>query len=166
VADVNNLRQRGKQARSLIHTPFPKEVTDAIINAYQELCDRYGSDTDVAVRSSATEDLPMPVLPVSRKPTSTLTASREYWKPVIDASPPYLPTAISYRQSRGYDHFSVALRRRPKMALRFSLLWVMFSIDTETGFKNAALITAAYGLGKTWFKEPSTPMNTCFLSPP
>jgi len=66
------------KARSLIlHTPFPKEVTDAIINAYQELCDRYGSDTDVAVRSSATaEDLPMPVLPAAG--TSTLTASREY----------------------------------------------------------------------------------------
>jgi len=49
-------------------------------------------------------------------------------------------------------------RRRQKMVRP---IWLMFSIDTETGFKNAALITAAYGLGKTWFKE-STPMNTLF----
>jgi len=58
---------------------------------------------------------------------------------------------------------SAFLRRRPKNgASDLACSGVMFSIDTETGFKNAALITAAYGLGKTWFKEPSTLMNTLF----
>lgn len=60
VEDVNNLQQRGKKARSLIlQTPFPSELEQAIAVAYHKLCERYGDDTDVAVRSSATaEDLP------------------------------------------------------------------------------------------------------------
>ena len=60
VEDVNNLRQRGRQARSLIlNTPFPQDLQDAIAQNYQTMCDRYGIDTEVAVRSSATaEDLP------------------------------------------------------------------------------------------------------------
>jgi len=68
VTDVNNLRQRGKQARS--HSPhaLPAELTDGS-QLLPELC-RYGADTDVAVRSSAQlKTYLMPVLPVSRKPT-------------------------------------------------------------------------------------------------
>ncbi|PLZ38611.1 phosphoenolpyruvate synthase, partial [Fischerella thermalis WC538] len=60
VEDVNNLRQCGKQARTLmLQTPFPEELEKAIAQAYEDLCNQYGADTDVAVRSSATaEDLP------------------------------------------------------------------------------------------------------------
>ena len=58
--------------------------------------------------------------------------------------------AISYRHTRGYDHFAVALSVGIQKMVRSDLACsgVMFSIDTETGFKNAALITAAYGLGE------------------
>ncbi len=153
VADVNNLRQRGKQARSLIlHTPFPKELTDAIINAYQELCARYGSDTDVAVRSSATaEDLPDASFAGQQETylnvngiQGVLEACRRCFASL------FTDRAISYRQSRGYDHFSVALSVGVQKMVRSDLACsgVMFSIDTETGFKNAVLITAAYGLGE------------------
>lgn len=60
VKDVNSLRQCGKQARALmLQTPFPKELENVIAQAYHKLCQQYGTDTDVAVRSSATaEDLP------------------------------------------------------------------------------------------------------------
>ncbi|WP_410175273.1 PEP/pyruvate-binding domain-containing protein [Nodularia spumigena] len=60
VEDVKNLRVRGKKARSLLmHTPFPVDLRDAIASAYLKLCEQYNTDTDVAVRSSATaEDLP------------------------------------------------------------------------------------------------------------
>jgi pyruvate,water dikinase len=60
VEDIENLRSVGKQARSLLlETPFPAALETAIITAYKQLCDRYGENTDVAVRSSATaEDLP------------------------------------------------------------------------------------------------------------
>jgi pyruvate,water dikinase len=58
--------------------------------------------------------------------------------------------AISYRQTKGFDHFEVALSVCVQKMVRSDLATsgVMFSIDTETGFKNAVLITAAYGLGE------------------
>ena len=60
INDVSSLQKTGQKARSLIlNTPFPEELKTAITEAYQQLCDRYGEATDVAVRSSATaEDLP------------------------------------------------------------------------------------------------------------
>ncbi len=153
VTDVNNLRQRGKQARSLmLHTPFPMELEDAITEAYQKLCDRYGSDTDVAVRSSATaEDLPDASFAGQQETYLNISGIQG----VLEAchrcfSSLFTDRAISYRQSRGYDHFSVALSVGVQKMVRSDLAssGVMFSIDTETGFKNAALITAAYGLGE------------------
>ena len=153
VADVNNLRHRGKQARSLIlHTPFPKELTEAIATAYQQLCDRYGSDTDVAVRSSATaEDLPDASFAGQQETYLNINGVQE----VVSAchrcyASLFTDRAISYRHTRGYDHFAVALSVGVQKMVRSDLACsgVMFSIDTETGFKNAALITAAYGLGE------------------
>jgi len=70
---------------------------------------------------------------------------------------PYLPW-LSYRQGDMTSALPVGVQ---KSASDLACSGVMFSIDTETGFKNAALITAAYGLGKTWFKAVN-PMNTFF----
>lgn len=153
VEDVNNLRQRGKQARSLIlNTPFPPEIQDAIAAAYHELCERYGSDTDVAVRSSATaEDLPDASFAGQQETylnvhslQGVLSACHHCFASL------FTDRAISYRHSRGYDHFSVALSVGVQKMVRSDLACsgVMFSIDTETGFQNAVLISAAYGLGE------------------
>ncbi|NEO36099.1 MAG: phosphoenolpyruvate synthase [Moorea sp. SIOASIH] len=175
VEDVNNLRQRGMQARSLIlNTPFPEELANAIAQAYQQLCQRYGNDpqefceqfepnyrdtclqsnynTDVAVRSSATaEDLP----------DASFAGQQETYlnvhgvKAVLEAchkcfASLFTNRAISYRTVKGFDHFDVALSVGVQKMVRSDLAssGVMFSIDTETGFKNAALVTAAYGLGE------------------
>ncbi len=153
VADITNLRARGKQARSLmLHTPFPIELQEAIAKAYQELCDRYGFDTDVAVRSSATaEDLPDASFAGQQETylnihgtQGVLSATHRCFASL------FTDRAISYRQSRGFDHLSVALSIGIQKMVRSDLATsgVMFSIDTETGFQNAALITAAYGLGE------------------
>ncbi|OLT62608.1 phosphoenolpyruvate synthase [Moorena bouillonii] len=175
VEDVNNLRQRGMQARSLIlNTPFPEELANAIAQAYQQLCQRYGNDPqefceqfepddrdtylqsnyniDVAVRSSATaEDLP----------DASFAGQQETYlnvhgvKAVEQAchkcfASLFTNRAISYRTVKGFDHFDVALSVGVQKMVRSDLAssGVMFSIDTETGFKNAALVTAAYGLGE------------------
>ncbi|HEY9852970.1 MAG TPA: phosphoenolpyruvate synthase [Leptolyngbyaceae cyanobacterium] len=153
VEDVNNLRERGKKARSLLlHTPFPTELRAAITTAYQRMCDRYGADTEVAVRSSATaEDLP----------DASFAGQQETYlhiqgvNGVLEAchrcfASLFTDRAISYRHLKGFDHFSVALSVGVQKMVRSDLAsaGVMFSIDTETGFKNAALITAAYGLGE------------------
>ena len=153
VENLQNLGQKGKQARALIlDTPFPPEVQAAIAQAYDRLCDRYGDSTDVAVRSSATaEDLPDASFAGQQETylnvhgcTSVLQCCHKCFAST------FTDRAISYRQLRGFDHFEVALSVGVQKMVRSDLAssGVMFSIDTETGFKNAALITAAYGLGE------------------
>jgi pyruvate, water dikinase len=153
VEDVNNLHAIGKQARVLmLQTPFPEELQQAITRAYQELCQEYGANTDVAVRSSATaEDLP----------DASFAGQQETYlnvhglQGVLESchkcfASIFTDRAISYRQIKGFDHFSIALSVGVQKMVRSDLATsgVMFSIDTETGFKDAALITAAYGLGE------------------
>ncbi|MEH2116013.1 phosphoenolpyruvate synthase [Nostoc sp.] len=153
VEDVKNLRERGKKARSLlIHTPFPVELREAIATAYHRLCEQYHTETDVAVRSSATaEDLP----------DASFAGQQETYLNVVGAegvlaachkcfASIFTDRAISYRHAKGFDHFSIALAVGVQKMVRSDLATsgVMFSIDTETGFKDAALITAAYGLGE------------------
>jgi pyruvate, water dikinase len=153
VENGDNLRQRGNQARLLmLQTPFPPELVAAIARAYQELCQKYGADTDVAVRSSATaEDLP----------DASFAGQQETYLNVhglpglLEACAKcfaslFTNRAISYRHNNGFDHFNVALSVGVQKMVRSDLAasGVMFSIDTESGFKDAALITAAYGLGE------------------
>jgi pyruvate, water dikinase len=174
VENMDNLREHGKQARALIlNTPFPLELESAIVDAYIKLCERYGAtsalcdrlsgaeqeeckrysgDVDVAVRSSATaEDLP----------DASFAGQQETYlnvqgvSAVLDAchkcfASLFTDRAISYRTIKGFDHFEVALSVGVQKMVRSDLAssGVMFSIDTETGFKNAALVTAAYGLGE------------------
>ncbi|HIK06021.1 MAG TPA: phosphoenolpyruvate synthase [Trichormus sp. M33_DOE_039] len=153
VEDVKNLQARGKQARSLLmNTPFPVELRQAIARAYKSLCELYNPNTDVAVRSSATaEDLP----------DASFAGQQETYLNVVGVegvlaachrcfASLFTDRAISYRHTKGFDHFSVALAVGVQKMVRSDLATsgVMFSIDTETGFKDAALITAAYGLGE------------------
>ncbi|MBJ7901405.1 MAG: pyruvate, water dikinase [Cyanobacteria bacterium RI_101] len=158
VNDMANLQERGQAARELIlDTPFPQDLQIAIAEAYSAMCDRYGykmhcSGVDVAVRSSATaEDLP----------EASFAGQQETYlnvhslKGVLESchkcfASLFTDRAISYRHHNGFDHFAVALSVGVQKMVRSDLATsgVMFSIDTETGFKNAALITAAYGLGE------------------
>ena len=153
VEDISNLRERGRKARILmLQTSFPEELQQAIAQAYENLCSEYGTDTDVAVRSSATaEDLPdasfagqqETYLNVHGLP-GVLQSCHKCFASI------FTDRAISYRQIKGFDHFDVALSVGVQKMVRsdLSTSGVMFSIDTETGFKDAALITAAYGLGE------------------
>lgn len=153
VEDIDNLRERGRKARILmLQTSFPEELQQAIAQAYKTLCNQYGTDTDVAVRSSATaEDLPdasfagqqETYLNVHGLP-GVLQACHKCFASI------FTDRAISYRQIKGFDHFDVSLSVGVQKMVRsdLSTSGVMFSIDTETGFKDAALITAAYGLGE------------------
>lgn len=153
VEDLQNLRQKGKQARALIlDTPFPPELQAAIADAYEKLCDRYGDSTDVAVRSSATaEDLPDASFAGQQETYLNVQACAGVLECCHKCfASIFTDRAISYRQQRGFDHFEVALSVGVQKMVRSDLAssGVMFSIDTETGFKNAVLVTAAYGLGE------------------
>jgi pyruvate,water dikinase len=174
VENINNLRERGRQARTLIlDTPFPSELEEAIVNAYVQLSARYGVDiemcealngaerqaclsrysgVDVAVRSSATaEDLPDASFAGQQDTYLNINGING----VLEAchmcfASLFTDRAISYRTIKNFDHFEVALSVGVQKMVRSDLAsaGVMFSIDTESGFKNAALVTAAYGLGE------------------
>jgi pyruvate,water dikinase len=153
VDDVSNLQQHGKKARRLIlNAQFPPELAVAIGTTYQKLCDRYGEDTEVAVRSSATaEDLPDASFAGQQETylnVQSLQRVLDYCHRCFASL--FTDRAISYRQHNGFDHLDVALSVGVQKMVRSDLAssGVMFTIDTETGFKNAALITAAYGLGE------------------
>lgn len=153
VDDVSNLQQHGKKGRRLILSiNFPPELEAAIAQAYQTLCEQYGEDTDVAVRSSATaEDLPDASFAGQQETYLNVQGVKrvvEYCHRCFASL--FTDRAISYRQRNGFDHFDVALSVGVQKMVRSDLAssGVMFSIDTESGFKNAALITAAYGLGE------------------
>ncbi|BAZ67254.1 phosphoenolpyruvate synthase [Fischerella sp. NIES-4106] len=153
VDNVNNLRERGKKARSLlIHTPFPPELRDAIARAYQTLCEQYYLDTDVAVRSSATaEDLPDASFAGQQETYLNVTTTAGVLAACHKCfASLFTDRAISYRHIKGFDHFNIALAVGVQKMVRSDLAsaGVMFTIETETGFQDAALITAAYGLGE------------------
>jgi pyruvate, water dikinase len=153
VEDVINLRERGEKARELLmNTPFPQELQDAIAFSYQQLCELYNQNTDVAVRSSATaEDLPDASFAGQQETYLNITGIDA----VLNATHRcfaslFTDRAISYREIKGFDHFDIALTVGIQKMVRSDLATsgVMFSIETETGFPNAVLISAAYGLGE------------------
>ncbi len=153
VSNIQNLRQTAQLARQLVlDTPFPEDLQLAITEAYRQLCTTYGQNTDCAVRSSATaEDLPDASFAGQQESylniqgiNSVLQACQRCFASI------FTDRAISYRQARGFDHFQVALSVGVQKMVRSDLAssGVMFSIDPETGFKNAVVVTAAYGLGE------------------
>ncbi len=151
--DVEDLLDRSSLAQSLIlETPLPLKLEDAIKHAYRQLCQQYGYEVDVAVRSSATaEDLPHASFAGQqetylnvRGEQMLLEACQKCFASLFTAR------AISYRQNQGFDHSEVALSIGVQKMVRSDLAasGVMFSLDPETGFRNAVLISAAYGLGE------------------
>ncbi len=152
-ADVGSLQHHGRLIRHMIlETPLSDEFAHSIVEAYRQLCSEADELVDVAVRSSATaEDLP----------DASFAGQQETYLNVrgqatlLDACRRCLASlftdrAISYRAHHGFDHVQVALSIGVQRMVRSDLACsgVMFSIDTETGFRNAVLINAAYGLGE------------------
>jgi pyruvate,water dikinase len=138
---------------SFLRGDWPDETTQAIVEAYRQLCRHSGRDNvDVAVRSSATaEDLPdasfagqQETFLNVRGETALLNACRRCYASL------FTDRAISYRQTKGFDHMKVALSVGVQRMVRSDLggSGVMFSIDTETGFDKIVLINAAWGLGE------------------
>lgn len=152
--DIHNLSEKGGKIRSLIYNAeFPEDLRDAIVKAYRRLCDEYGKNTEVAVRSSATaEDLPDASFAGQQETFLNVKGEES----LIDAckrcfASLFTNRAISYREDKGFDHLSIALSIGVQKMVRSDLAssGVIFSIDTETGFKDAVLITGAWGLGET-----------------
>ena len=151
--DVNNLRERGAKIRELIkNAPLPKELEEDIRKHYKEMEERYGENVDVAVRSSATEeDLPDASFAGQQETYLNVTGEEELLEKVRDCfASLFTNRAISYREDKGFNHFDVYLSVGVQKMVRSDLAssGVMFTIDTESGFKDAAYVTGAWGLGE------------------
>lgn len=152
--DVENLMERGKKARNLILAEelSPKLKTD-ILEAYKKLSQENGVENlSVAVRSSATaEDLPDASF-AGQQETFLNVSGEENLLLAVKKCVASLFTnrAISYRQDKGFDHFSIALSVGVQKMVRADKgsSGVMFTIDTESGFENVVLINSIYGLGE------------------
>ncbi len=154
VDDVTALARTGAQIRSwVVATPFPKALEQAVAQAYRKLEQSAGHALAVAVRSSATaEDLPEAsfagqqetYLNVRGLP-AVLTAIKHVFASL------YNDRAIAYRVHHGFDHRHVALSAGVQRMVRSDLgaSGVMFTLDTESGFRDVVFITASYGLGET-----------------
>jgi len=151
--DVADLQRRGMQIRELfLSASFPADLRQEILGAYGRLCERYGGGKqEVAVRSSATaEDLAEASFAgqqdtfLNVRGLGLLDACRRCFASL------FTDRAISYRADRGFSHTDVALSVAVQKMVRSDAAssGVIFSIDTETGFKDAVLVTAAYGLGE------------------
>ncbi|MDP7322944.1 MAG: phosphoenolpyruvate synthase [Candidatus Woesearchaeota archaeon] len=151
--NLRNLAEKGRNVRkTILEAELPEELQNAITRAYKNLCKKYGRNADVAVRSSATaEDLPGASFAGQQETYLNIKGE----KSLLEACKKcfaslFTNRAISYRTDRGFDHFKVSLSIGVQKMVRSDLAssGVMFSIDTETGFKDAVLIEGAYGLGE------------------
>jgi pyruvate,water dikinase len=153
-SNVASLTAAGEEARTLIlGTALPPELICAVETAYDRLCERLGYEPAMAVRSSATsEDLPEAsfagqhetLLNVSGKPM-LIVAIHECFASL------FTDRAIDYRTRNGFDHFQVALSVGVQPMVRSDLAasGVIFTLDPESGFRDAVVISGAYGLGES-----------------
>jgi pyruvate,water dikinase len=151
VDDVEKLAACGARIRGwILATPFPGHIEEAVLAELARM--DAGRDISVAVRSSATaEDLPEASFAGQQETFLNVQGAAEVLKAIhrVFASL-FNDRAISYRVHQGFDHGAVALSAGVQHMVRSDLgaSGVMFTLDTDSGFRDVVLITAAYGLGE------------------
>ncbi|MBT3056391.1 MAG: phosphoenolpyruvate synthase [Candidatus Thiodiazotropha endolucinida] len=154
VEDVTALAETGKTIRQwVVESPFPEVLETAVTEAYKQLTGDTDTPPSVAVRSSATaEDLPDASFAGQQETflnvqglDAVMIAIKEVFASL------YNDRAISYRVHQGFAHEDVALSAGIQRMVRSDIgsSGVMFTLDTESGFKDAVFITSSYGLGET-----------------
>ena len=151
--DVKQLQERGAACRKLLYdATLPDDLKSQIIEGYYQLQKEYGEDVSLAVRSSATAE-DSPEASFAGQNETYLNIQGE--KALLDAykrclASNFTDRSIHYKYDHGFDflkvHLSVVMMKMVRSDLASS--GVMFSIDTETGFKDVVFINAAYGLGE------------------
>lgn len=169
--NTRQLAEKGQQARELLKSvDLPSELKRAIIEAYHKLSIQFKTEnTDVAVRSSATaEDLPDASFAGQQETYLNVKGEQH----LIDSCKKcfaslFTNRALAYREERNYDHMKVALSIGVQKMVRSDLAssGIMFTIDTESGFKEAILINAAWGLGENVVQGAVTPDEYLIFKP-
>ena len=151
--DVEALAKCGAEIRGwILAAPFPASLDRDITSYYQELVRNSSSDVSFAVRSSATaEDLPDASFAGQQETFLNIHGVEHVLEAVrhVFASL-YNDRAISYRTHHGFEHAEVALSAAVQQMVRSDLgaSGVMFTLDTESGFRDVVFITSSYGLGE------------------
>lgn len=156
VEKPTDLNRASKQVQDLIErSPIPKILEEQIFSAY----DKLGQDPWVAVRSSATaEDLPEASFAGQqetylniRGDASLLVHVRKAWASLFE------PRAIYYRETKGFDHFKVALAVPVQRMVQSDISGIMFTINPVTNDKSKIIVEAIWGLGEKIVQGAITP---------
>ncbi|MDB5795231.1 MAG: ppsA, partial [Noviherbaspirillum sp.] len=154
IDDVRALAQAGAEIRKwIVETPFQPRLEEEIREFYQKLVSESSSEMSFAVRSSATaEDLPDASFAGQQETFLNVVGIDNVLEAIkhVFASL-YNDRAISYRVHKGFAHAEVALSAGVQRMVRSDVgaAGVMFTLDTESGFKDVVFITSSYGLGET-----------------
>jgi len=153
INDMKDLQKRGAACRDIIYTcKLPDDLKEDILKNYTKLKEEYGDELSVAVRSSATaEDSPEASFAGQNETYLHIQNAEE----LIDAymrclASNFTDRSIHYKYDNGFDYYKVYLSAVVMKMVRSDIgaSGVMFSLDTETGFRDVVFINAAYGLGE------------------
>ncbi len=152
-ADVTALALAGREIRQWVaETPLPPRLEQAVADAYAHMVDGGGTEFSVAVRSSATaEDLPTASFAGQQETYLNVRGLDDVKRRIKDVfASLFNDRAISYRVHHGFDHHRVALSAGIQRMVRSDVgaSGVIFTLDTESGFRDVVFITASYGLGE------------------
>ncbi|KLN53285.1 phosphoenolpyruvate synthase [Variovorax paradoxus] len=153
VQDVDDLARRARRAREIVYAAaLPDELTSQIRTAYAQLQAEYGTEMTVAVRSSATaEDLPTASFAGQHETFLNISGEARLMDAVrLCFASLFKDRAIAYRVDNGFDHFQIMQSVCVMQMVRSdrAASGVMFTLDTDSGFRDVVFITGAYGLGE------------------
>jgi len=160
--NIRDLAKRGYQIRQIIlQAELPEDLKKEITENYKKLCKIYGSNTDVAVRSSSTaEDLAQASFAGQQETYLNIRGNHV----LLDAVKKCIASlftnrAISYREDMGFGHLKIALSVGIQEMVRSdkASAGVMFSCDTESGFPDVVVINSSWGLGENVVKGRINP---------
>ncbi|MEI9991388.1 MAG: phosphoenolpyruvate synthase [Rhizomicrobium sp.] len=151
--DVATLASKAKEARAIVHAATgTAQLREQITEAYRTLEAEFEPDVAVAVRSSATaEDLPNASFAGQHDSFINVSGAEAVFEACRKCfASLFTDRAIVYRNNNGFDHFKVALSVAVMKLVRADLgaSGVIFTLDTETGFRDVVFVTGSYGLGE------------------
>ena len=154
VDDVNELAAAGKEIRQWVReAPFPAKLRSQVTEAYTKLKAEHGTEPSLAVRSSATaEDLPDASFAGQQETYLNVRGLEAVIARIHDVfASLYNDRAIAYRVHQGFQHEEVSLSAGVQLMVRSDLAasGVLFTLDTESGFRDVVFLTSSYGLGET-----------------